>query len=136
MIHSKTGCDCGAYAAKILDLLPHTPVQAIGSNFAFHADLGDWPSDHLPCLGPVPGKGAEISKRFDQVQWQGVRNMGEGTQLQVTLTQRQEEGVVLAYNLHRNVASAKQAREFAASWERDRDVVVADLGGMFGVKLP
>src|SRR5260370_13041126 len=39
--------DTGVYAARVLNLLSHTPVQAIGSNFFFQAAAADWPANKM-----------------------------------------------------------------------------------------
>src|SRR3954465_5160936 len=43
--------DCGNLVSRVLDLLPHTPVQAMGHNFQFTATKEEWGGRSEPRLG-------------------------------------------------------------------------------------
>ncbi len=50
-IYIKEKETCGDKAAKVMKLLCHTPVEAVGHNFHFSCDLKDWTENALPQLG-------------------------------------------------------------------------------------
>ena len=127
--------DCGSLVARILGLLPHTPVRAVGTNFGFHFSPGDWPDECRPRLEgiaqQVEGKGSP----FVEMQWQGARELGEDTKLRITVAEEPEEGVVVRFNLQRTVDSAERAAEFAGKWAEDRETVIGLLKDLFGKEI-
>jgi hypothetical protein len=130
-ITSPRGKNCGTYAAKLLELLPHTPVRAIGSNFVYHSSLSEWPGDRRPRLGPLglDGLGAH---GVQQTMWQGKKAVGSGTVLGIALTQ-DSEAVTVSFNVHRDCDSAKKAARYARRWYLDKALVRQTMRSLFGV---
>src|SRR5207249_555578 len=94
--------DTGVYAARILNLLSHTPVQAIGSNFFFQSTRRDWPAGQLPKLGDWSLDSHPTELNFEQFVWSGTIKMGEDTVCQMTLTEATEGAVAFNINFHRD----------------------------------
>jgi hypothetical protein len=126
--------DCGAFAARVLGLLPHTPVHAITTHFVFAASLEEW-GQALPQLGEFQLGSGDKPTEFPEVRLTGVRELTPETRFQVTLTAREKKGVVVAVNLYRNVNDAAQARAFAASWSQDLDVAENAVKEMFKIEI-
>jgi len=132
-IVSRDGRDCGSCAARILDLLPHTPIEAVGANFAFRCPREEWPADLLPRLGDVGPPGESEAGDLQQVEWVGTYALSEEGRLQVRVAARSADGIVAAFNVHRNVADAEQAAKVAGAWAKDRDIVLDQLKSLFGL---
>ncbi len=120
--------DCGQIVSRVLALLPHTPVQAMGHNFQFTATKADWGERPEPRLGR---RGLEELESAEQVRWSGIFRKDDA-RLEVTLAY--EPGLVaVLFNFHRNmnleVASAAptpeeqiaQARDAATGFRADFD---------------
>ena len=61
--------DCGGMVSQVLDLVPHTPVRAIGHNFHFTASRAEWGDRPRPNLGD---RGLEDLDGAEQVRWSGI----------------------------------------------------------------
>ncbi len=125
--------DCGGYIARILGLLPHTPVGAIGSTFVFSCTLTDWPETKLPKLGDVQLTPEPTSSGWHQVRWVGLRSLDKDTRIQVTVTQLEQE-VAVGIHFHRNVPNAEAALGYASGWAHDKDIAMELMKEMFGVQ--
>ena len=126
--------DCGCYVARIMALLPHTPVGAIGTNFVFTSPIPDWPPSKLPRLGDLQLTATPVYPDMHQVQWIGLRTLADGTNLQITVIQQEQKEVAAAFNFHRNVPNAETAKAYALAWSLDRDVAVQLMKEMFGIE--
>src|SRR5438552_8961697 len=69
--------DCGRFVVRILGLLPHTPVVAIGVNFVFEIPVEEWPPQKLPALGDIDFKSKSVPADLEQVQSAVVRKLDE-----------------------------------------------------------
>ena len=61
--------DSGHKVSQVLDLLPHTPVRAVGHNFHFTASKAVWEARPSPKLGDL---GMEQLEGAGQVRWSGI----------------------------------------------------------------
>ena len=134
-IKGKDWRDCGVYAARVLGLLPHTPIHAVGTNFIFTCDIPEWPTEYLPRLSDLTLGEGNQPREFKQEQWSGVRELDDKTRMQVAVAARLNEGIMVSVNLHRNVRSAEDARVVAGGWSQDRDVAEGVLIELFKVQL-
>lgn len=132
IIKSEEGEDCGSYAAAILRKLMHTPIAAIGTNFAFRVELNEYPVQMLPALGQlrVARTGEESDIRKMRVQVSKSHGASGACNLSVDHT---DDVVLVSYNIHRNVPNASGAAEYADGWETDRDYAIRDLYDTFGM---
>jgi hypothetical protein len=134
--------DCGQLVSRVLTLLPHTPVQAMGHNFQFTATKAEWGARPEPRLGK---KGLEELEGAEQVRWSGVFRR-EDARLEVTLAH--ESGLVaVLFNFHRNmnleIASAAptpeeqiaQALDAATRFRSDFDHSKELLGSIFEMEI-
>ncbi|MCC5786068.1 MAG: hypothetical protein JJU33_05145 [Phycisphaerales bacterium] len=124
---------------RLLDLLPHTPLRAVGINFKLRSERTEWPID-LPTL---PNQEAIQSLIGEVVTSTAVTRgrLENGTQMSLMLNATQAE-VVLDANFHRGVFNsgemsamemAKQAMtEFDGDWSRLRDIVSKMTGKEVG----
>lgn len=123
--------DTGIYAARVLNLLSHTPVQAMGTNFYFQTIAQDWPADKAPRIGNWDLEDAPPEQQFEQFVWSGTKKMGADTTCKITVTRGTGEAVALHLNLHRDV-DATRAAQFAGAWKADwaavREIVHQVLG--------
>jgi len=127
--------DTGVFAARVLNLLSHTPVQAIGTNFIFQTAVGDWPATKLPGLGDWTLETIPAELQFEQFTWSGTRKMGADTACQINVTQGAENALSLHVNLHRNVVDASRAAQLAGAWRQDWQAVREIILDIFGVRI-
>jgi hypothetical protein len=107
--------DCGAMAARVLALLPHTPVEAVGHNFQYLCPENEWVPRVLPRIG---GRGAGELPGVGQVRWDGRFERPHGW-VEVTLIQDHLSGgknyIAVLFNHHYVVEAATlQSRAEAA----------------------
>jgi hypothetical protein len=133
-IKSGAGDDCGRFAAAVLEKLGHTPVGAIGVNFAYNIPEGEFPDDMLPTFGRFeqPTESEESNLRQIRVRVSLARGENGACHIAVEHTPGL---VVLSYNYHENVASADEAKAIAARWAEYRDASVHDLRETFGLEF-
>ena len=88
---------CGDKAAKVMKLLSHTPVEAVGHNFHFSCGLEDWSDKPSPQLG-----GRKIGDFSDaqQFRWVGVFRRDD-VQIEVALAVAPLEGVAVRFTHER-----------------------------------
>lgn len=103
---SDPGFDCGQAISRVLKLLPHTPVQAIGHNFHFSMSREEWEDRPAPMLGHV---GLASFPDAEQVRWGGVFRL-EGVRAEVSLIQ-ESEAVAILFNHHRAIDLVKARQE-------------------------
>jgi hypothetical protein len=118
--------DCGVFAARVLALLPHTPVDAVGTNFVFKYPIQIWPKNLTASIGGFTLDHQPENVKFEQFTWSGVKNLHRG-RLQIAVTQKAESDVIVACNIHRNADSAAVASEFAGLWSQDHETVRESL---------
>ena len=123
------------WLSRLLDMLPHTPLRAVGINFKLRCDRVDWPIE-LPSL---PNQTAADPLIGEIVTSSAVTHgrLEDETQLKLVLTASGSE-VVLHGNFHRGVENtehdsvldmAKRAMsEFDDDWARLRDIVAKMTG--------
>jgi hypothetical protein len=105
---SERSVDCGNLVSRVLKLLPHTPVKALGHNFHFSATREEWGMRAAPMLGT---KRLEDFEGAVQVRWVGAFRKGE-TRIEATLAY-EIEVVAILLNHHRivDLESVRSARE-------------------------
>lgn len=102
------GFDCGELVARILNILPETPMFALGNNVHYDADLSEW--EHLAGavrdfpLALPPASGQTVAQRSFHVAI--TRAEHETVNIQVSLKEKEVE---LACNVHNAVG--KQGNE-------------------------
>jgi hypothetical protein len=109
---SKPAVDCGAIVAKMLKALPETPLQGLGSNVDYEAELNeieklsrtirDFPQQ------TSPNAGESIAQRTFHVAVK--RGEHEATNLQLSFT---ETKIELACNVHVGLENRENANEAA-----------------------
>jgi len=134
VIRSDTMKNCGIYAAKVLKLLPHTPMQAIGTNFVFKAESKNLPAQDVPKLGSLPLPEGKGTVAFSQVSRQETADLDRQTVLNLTATRR-AEATVISFNFHRNCEDTAKAIRFARLWLSDRRMVKSILRRKYKVDL-
>jgi hypothetical protein len=140
---SDRSVDCGETVSRVLTLLPHTPVKALGHNFHFSATKQEWGERPAPMLG---GRGLEDFEDAEQVRWVGAFHRGE-TRIEVTLAY-EADAVAILLNHHRtmNFELARraeraedqiaQARRAAERFRDDFEVSRELLRSFFEMELP
>ncbi len=135
--------DCGETVSRVLALLPHTPVKALGHNFHFSASKEEWGGRPAPMLG---GRGLEDFEDAEQVRWVGAFRRGE-TRIEATLAY-EAEAVAILLNHHRTMnlelarraetaeAQIAQARRAAERFRDDFEVSRGLLQSFFEIELP
>lgn len=134
-VRSDAGADCGKYASRVLELLSHTPVHAIGTNFAFECDSEAWPQKYRPCLGPMRCGAPSDPNAFLESKWQASRQLDDkSTRLQLIVTEGAGK-LELLINFHRSITSANEAKNFAERWTSDRELAFKFAKDYFGVDV-
>ncbi|MCA9242887.1 MAG: hypothetical protein KDA32_02940 [Phycisphaerales bacterium] len=106
------------YYEKLLELLPHTPLRAVGINFKLRQDMKDWTAP-IPSL---PNQEAMRSHLGDIIITSTATRSRQTNKTQVSLTlEATEEEVTLDANFHRGVDGREMAlhalTEFESDWE-------------------
>jgi hypothetical protein len=133
-LRAREPVDLGSYAARLLGLLPHTPIRAIGVTFYFLCPVDKWPEAALPTLGDIRLTPRPAYPDLQQIQWSCIRKFPENTRLQLTLTQ-EGENVVITLNFHRITTQASVAAEYAGRWSDHAKVATTVIKDMFGVEI-
>lgn len=112
--------DPGDLIAKVMEHLPHTPVQALGNNLQFASPPGS--SSSLQSLSNAPLFGEIHSMEYEGL---GRRlscqvKSKSGAILLITLASQREGGALLSFNFHRECASAAQAAQAARRFPSDK----------------
>ena len=130
--------DCGRMVAKILDVLPETPLFAMGNNVHYHAELSELEnlSEEIRKFpraeSPTPGQA--VAQRTFHV---GVkRGEHETVNLQISL---ENDDIKLACNVHTELGNREDANKAAvAAAERffeDRDEAKFLAQHFFGTSI-
>jgi hypothetical protein len=134
--------DSGHQVSQVLELLPHTPVRAVGHNFHFTAPKAAWEARPSPKLGDLR---MEQLEGAEQVRWSGIFRWNDA-RLEVTLAYESDLVAVL-FNYHRNMdleraAAAPtppeqiaQAREAAERFREDFDHARGSLRSLFDMEM-
>lgn len=134
--------DCGGKVSQVLELLPHTPVRAIGHNYHFTASKAQWDARPSPKLGD---RRMEELDGAEQVRWSGTFRWN-AARLEVTLAY-EADLVAIFFNYHRNMNLEKataastppeqitQAREAAGHFRQDFDHSRALLMSLFETEM-
>lgn len=120
---------------RLLDLLPHTPIRAVGVNFRLRSERSDWPLE-VPKL-PNQESAASLIGEIAASTAVTRGRLEDHTQVNLTLNATSDE-VVLDANLHRGVKHSKEVSamdmakqamsEFDSDWQRVRLIVSAITG--------
>lgn len=105
---SEWNIDCGRLVSRVLELLPHTPVHAVGHNFHFSAPKSEWGGRPSPMLGR---RGLADFEEVDQVRWAGAFRRAD-SRLEVTLASEADAFAIL-FNHHRtmNLEQIRRAKD-------------------------
>jgi hypothetical protein len=109
--------NCGNLVAKVIELLPHTPVRAVGNNFHYAASRDDWSQSPLPMLGTARGGGLEDFGRVEQTRW-GCVIRRDDVRVEVTVAE-DEPGMAILFNFHREVKNTEDACKAAGHFDSD-----------------
>ena len=125
--------DCGEATAKVIELLRHTPVSAIGHNFHYTCPVSDWPVPAIPRLGSRTA----TDLRATETRWTG-RFDREGVVIEVELlyTPKADDVVAVRTNFERSSgkdweSAVSAARSFAA----DRTAAHELARTLFGLEV-
>lgn len=123
--------DCGELVAKVLELLPHTPVKAVGHNFHFLcSNRESWKDSPLPLLGK---KGFGDLSQLEQSRWTGIFEKAP-VRIEMTVGHA-EDGLVVLFNHHRNTKNIEEAKAATRHFRHDFDVSRAMLRDMLGQEI-
>lgn len=123
----------GELVARVIKLLHHTPVRAVGNNFHYSCDKDHWGQSPLPMIGTKGRDGLAEYGMVDQTRWAGVF-FRDGTRVEVTVAQS-EDGVAVLFNFHRETKSSEQAQEAAKMFDADKRVSQELLAGLFNQRV-
>ena len=132
-IRTREGETCGDKAAKVMRLLNHTPVEAVGHNFLLTCDLKDWSGKPLPQLGSRMIGEFPDSRQF---RWIGAFTR-QNVPIEVTLAVVPTEGVAVRFNHERrtNPQDCGAAVTAAEQFLNDFRISKQMLGELFQVEL-
>lgn len=120
LIVTSASHDCGSLVAEVIELLPHTPVRAIGNNFNYSCSAADWANRPVPMLGRLgPNEFSEVGD-CDQVRWVGVFSK-DRVRIEITVTIGQA-AVAVIINHHRATHNSEAALDASRKFNHDRDV--------------
>jgi hypothetical protein len=90
--------DCGQDVSKVLELLPHTPVYAVGHNIRYVASRAEWSESLIPRLGDLDKSVLGGNRRLT---WSCASDWNSGL-LEMTVLCESDD-VVIGFNHHRNI---------------------------------
>jgi len=118
--------DCSSYASGILKLLPHTPIQAVGTNFVFNCPIPEWPQSMFPALGEysVINPKEDATCTVSSAKWAGVLQLEPNplsAKVTLTVSQKNDRNSIAAWiNVHHAVNNSQEAIRITESWEEDK----------------
>lgn len=118
LVVSSVSEDTGKLAAKVLRLLIHTPVIAVGNNCTFAGDLQDWGDSPVPMLGNLGIDCFTAGLEPEQVRWSGIFK-SEKYRIEITVV-RSKDGVAVQFNFHRPTSNATTAADAAEEFDNDK----------------
>ena len=95
---SDRNVDCGGLVSRVLQLLPHTPVGAVGHNFHFVTTKEDWAVRPTPRLG---SRSLFDLEDAEQERWVGAFRR-DGVRIEATLA-CEVDAVAVLFNHHRTM---------------------------------
>jgi hypothetical protein len=110
--------NCGELVAKVVGLLPHTPVRAVGNNFHYACGKEDWGKSPLPMLGGNRSGALADLGRVEQTRWACVIRRDD-VRIEVTVAE-DEPGMAILFNFHRETKNAEEACKAAGYFEGDQ----------------
>jgi hypothetical protein len=110
--------NCGELVAKVIEKLPHTPVQAVGHNFHYAGSKDSWGNSPLPMLGSTAREALRDVGGIEQTRWTGVFGI-DGVRVEVTIAY-EDPGIVVLFNFHRKAQSTAEATAAARQFEQDQ----------------
>ena len=125
--------DCGDLVAKVMDLLHHTPVRAVGNNFHYACAKEQWGQSPLPKIGR---KGRDDLGTFgyvEQTRWVGVF-FRDKVRIEVTVAQS-DAGVAVLFNFHRETKDSQEAQAAAKCFDADKEATRELLEGFFNQRV-
>ncbi len=122
--------NCGELAAKVIDLLKHTPVRAVGHNFHYYFSQRPGPM-FLPTFDPAHKQKINgLIGKVEQLRWTCVLNIKDAV-VEMTLADEPELSLAL-FNFHRETSGvAHQASIAARCFDQDRQESEALLNRLF-----
>lgn len=131
--------NCGDYSAKVIELLHHTPVRAVGNNFHYSCAKDQWGDSPLPMIGTLGREDLTTFGTVEQTRWMGLFSCQPP---QVKSEARVEvmvalghTGVVVLFNFHREMKSTEEAQAAARMFEDDLQVSRTMLQSLFNQQV-
>jgi len=129
--------DTASIAAKVVEILHHTPIAAIGNNFHYRCSLSEW-KGRLPKLDDV---GFDQLKEYGEVQsvvWKASVSQTDDVTVnaEVSLEPNESLSLMLTVNVncHRKVQCAADLIAAAQLFNEDRNVSVKFLESLLREK--
>lgn len=134
VISTETSGNTAEKAAAVLNLLPHTPVTAVGSNFRYRCNVSEW-RGRLPKLDDVGMEGLADEGEVRELTWKASVKKANGVilnaQVSVEPAASLQPDVVVSVNCHREVSEASEVASIAAQFSHDRDVAIQFIETVF-----
>jgi hypothetical protein len=125
--------NCGEFVARVVRLLPHTPVRAVGNNFHYACGKAEWGRSPLPMIGESRSGGLDEFGRVEQTRWACVIRRDD---VRAELTVAEDEpGMAVLFNFHRETKSAEEACTAAGHFESDHRWSQEMLRRFFGQEV-
>lgn len=119
--------NCGEFAAKVLEALPHTPITAVGNNFNYVGKVSQWFDSPLsPLLAINPQTfGPELP--LEESVWTGTFRHGQAQVVVMVATGTNDEDSVF-FNFHRPAlhmtgTAIQAARQFSEDQAASRGLL-------------
>ncbi len=125
--------DCGAVMGKVIELLRHTPISAVGHNFHYTCPISDWPPTAIPMLGQRSG----IELGVTETRWTG-RFDREGLVVEVELlyVPKSDDVVSVRTNFERQTGEKWEGAVSAArTFPSDRKAAAELATTLFGLEV-
>ena len=125
--------DSGAVMAKVIELLLHTPISAVGHNFHYTCPKSDWPTVAIPMLGSRSGieLGATETRWTGRYDWEGVV-----VEVELLYAPKTEDVVSVRTNFERQTGENWETAVAAArKFRSDREAAAALAATLFELEV-
>ncbi len=122
-------------AGKILKMLPHTPIRAVGENFVFTEPTPE--PEALELFTAASSDLADVLNFEHEIAGSSLRSIISFEKRKLNLTRKYDQrGLTISFNFHYDVDGAVAAAEVLPnSVERNLEVVDSVLQGLYGLTV-
>lgn len=120
-------------AARVLEKLPHTPITAVGHNFAYRSESTE--GMRLPQIGDLDGPrlSQDHSLEVNRLSWACTVQLANAV-LNMKVT-KLTNSVEVTTNIHREASSVEEVTAISEGFEKDSELSKKMVGSITGADI-